>query len=106
MKYQPKVNIFNKDDGLEKEFSYLGPNAYGRHIYVGIVPNDSGFFPNYKLVQILVKHPDTHKIVYWPCYYSSTLLDCNDGLCLDGGNEQWNLEKEMVDEIKGYFGNL
>lgn len=106
MKCQPKVNLLNKDDGLEKEFFYLGPNACNYHIYVGVVQDEKQLFPNDKLIQFLVRHPDTHKTVYWPCYYLSTLQECKRGLCLDGGNEQWNLEKNMVDEVKGYFVNL
>ena len=94
MKQSTLINAFNRNDGAEKSFYLVGANANGYLIYVGRVTKS-----NKQLIQFLVKNRNTGRVEVFPWDYTAYSFDkdkIGNGLCLDGGIPEWDIEPELM----------
>lgn len=105
MEYQPIVNYYNKDAGLEKEYHALGRNSNGHELYVGIVPNDSNAYP-VALVEVLARDEAKGELVsasmynYWQDIRNATEMEY--GRYTRGEHRQWQVGAAIFGELKAW----
>lgn len=97
--FVPTVTTYNKNQGLEKQFSFLGMNEAGFNCYAGLIDENT--------IQFLLKKPNDTKIEFFPTYYCDTLFSDNRvmkyGLCTEGGVPAFDLTSAIVQKANKLF---